>query len=65
MSIGSTDDELVVEIVEPDFFSSSTSGTKIPVGFEITNKLPRMVQSKEFKSAVNAVNTGIQIGIIA
>ena len=65
VSIGSDEDELRIKIVDPQFFSSSTSGITVRKGYEIVHDLPRMLTSKNFKTTVDAVNTGIQIGIIA
>ena len=65
VSIGADEDELRIRIVDPQFFSSSASGSTVRKGHEIRHDLPRMLTSKEFKATVDAVNTGLQIGIIA
>ena len=43
VSIGSKPDKLLIEIVNPSFFSSSDSGTTIEAGYTLEFTLPRMI----------------------
>ena len=67
VSIGLLEDQLIAIVKNSKFFSSSNTGTAIQEGFSIIELLPRMFESGEINSvvALKAVNTGLQLGIIA
>ena len=55
VSIGSTKDELHVEMIDPSFFSDSDKG-QTPETTKIINKLPRMLDGKAFSETITASN---------
>ena len=67
VSIGLLEDQLIAVVKNTKFFSSSDTGRAIQEGFSIIELLPRMFKSGEINSvvAIEAVNTGLQLGIIA
>ena len=67
VSIGLQQDQFIAQIIKPTFFSSSDTGLSIKEDFVIIENLPRMFGISEYNSkvAIEAVNTGIQLGIIA
>ena len=47
VSIGAKQDILMVEVINPTFFSSANSGITLPSGYEIVINLPRMLKNGE------------------
>ena len=45
VSIGSKPDLLIVEVVNPAFFSSTDSGSNIPEGYQMEYTLPKQLKS--------------------
>ena len=48
VSIGSQQDILKIEVIDPDFFASRTTGSKIEPGYTWSMNLPKMHPTTEF-----------------
>ena len=53
VSIGKQADILVMEVINPTFFSSAGSGHTIPAGHRIDMKLPKMLRSNIFAAIID------------
>ena len=64
VSTGSKPDVLYIEIVDPDFFSSTENSSRIPAGYMLKFTLPKMLES-QFLGAIDIENAqrGVEIGI--
>ena len=58
VSIGSRKDELVMEIVDPRFFSSSGKGKSVQKR-EVVSPLPRMLSAKEVAETMTVVSGAV------